>query len=77
MSSLRTTQRSIRTRGFIEPDDARIAHLTNPDRGVAKDAFFLGVTRLLFQRNHPEYGGPDGHPPPGIIKGALCPAHQN
>ena len=34
--------------GFIEPDDARIAHLTNPDRGVAKDAFFLGVYATPF-----------------------------
>ena len=34
--------------GFIEPDDARIAYLTNPDRGVAEDAFFLGVYATPF-----------------------------
>ena len=34
--------------GFIEPDDARISYLTNPDRGVAKDALFLGVYATPF-----------------------------
>ena len=42
--------------GFIEPDDARIAHLTNPDHGVAKDAFFLGVYATFSSENHLEYG---------------------
>ena len=33
---------------FIEPNDARIAYLTNPDRGIAEDAFFLGVYATPF-----------------------------
>ena len=34
--------------GFIEPNDARIAYLTDPVQGVAKGAFFLGVYATPF-----------------------------
>ena len=34
--------------GFIGPNDARIARLTNPDNGIAQSATFLGVYATTF-----------------------------